>query len=61
MYNQFMQEQEALDQQALNTLLSTKVGREAYARKYQLDESALEGAQSGLTTISNDFFKSFYD
>lgn len=61
MYNQFMQEQEALDQQALNTLLSTKVGREAYAKKYQLDESALEGAQSGLTTISNDFFKSFYD
>lgn len=62
-YNEFEQSQAAAEQQALIKLLSTKVGREAYARTYNLDLKDLE-EQYGSNTIVDlpkEVFTNFHD
>ena len=62
-YAEFEAEQYAQEQEALNRYLSSKLGREAYARTYHLDLQDLEeryGAGS-MVNIPNEVFKNFYD
>lgn len=42
LYDQFLESEKAKDQQALNNILRTKVGREAYAEKYHIDVNDLD-------------------
>lgn len=58
LYEQWMQEQWNMDQQALTNLLSTKVGREAYVKQFNMDS---ESASSPITQIPMDVFDNFYE
>lgn len=62
-YAEFSAEQYAKEQQFLRQLLSTKVGREAYARTYNLDLKDLE-ERYGSDTVYNippEVFNNFHD
>lgn len=56
-FEQWMQSEHKKDQEALDKLLSTKLGRIAYANKYNKKPEDLE---QGMYTISNDVFNDFY-
>lgn len=58
MFEQWMQEQHALDQEALNKILSTKIGQDAYARQFNADISDMQPVQTGLPdSVFLDFYK----
>ena len=42
MYNEFLEQEKAKDEQALKSILRTKVGREAYSEKYHIDVNDLD-------------------
>lgn len=62
-YHEFESERIAQEQEALKTYLSSRVGREAYARTYNLDLKDLEERYGSgtMTNIPTDVFKNFYD
>lgn len=61
-FNEFSKEQQLKEQEFLKQYLSTKVGREAYAKMSNIDVSNLEEKyNNGLTEIPNEIFKSFYE
>lgn len=58
LYNEWEAEQEADNKRALERLLSTKVGRDAYCEKYHIDPKTLE---NGRYEIPDDVFNNFYN
>lgn len=57
-YNEFVQREYENDQKALNNLLQTKLGRVAYANKYNADINELNG-NNALYTIPDEIFTEF--
>lgn len=53
LYEEWMKEEQQKDQECLDKLLATKLGREAYERKYN---TRIQDAQSSITTIPQDVF-----
>ena len=62
-YAEFENERITKEQQILNQYLSTRVGREAYARAFNLDLQDLEEqyGTGALYNIPPEVFSSFYD
>ena len=58
LYNEFLENEKAKDQQALQEILKTKVGREAYAEKYHIDVNDID--HSSLYEIPNSVFNDIY-
>ena len=58
LYSEWEAEQEADNKRALDRLLATKVGRDAYCEKYHTDSKSLE---NGRYEISDDIFNNFYN
>lgn len=58
LYNEWEAEQEADNKRALERLLSTKVGRDAYCKKYHIDPKTLE---NGRYEIPDEVFNNFYN
>ena len=58
MYDEFLESEKAKDQKALNDILRTKVGREAYAEKYHIDVNDLDvGAMYQIPdAVFNDMY-----
>lgn len=54
LYEQFLESERAKDKEALDNLLRTKLGRQAYAEKYHIDESDLN--TSALFKIPDEEF-----
>ena len=59
LYGQWEEQQRAQDEMALRQLLSTKIGRRAYARKYSMSEDDLNQANE-MVTIPDSVFDQFY-
>ena len=61
-YQQFEQEEALKQQEALKRLLSTKVGREAYAKTFNLDLQDMEDQYStGMVNLPNEIFTNFHN
>lgn len=58
MYQDWLEQERAVDQAAMDKILSTKAGREAYARKYHVSLDSIEVDET-RTTIPNEVFASF--
>lgn len=58
LYNEWVKEQLADDERALQAILATKVGRQAYAQKYNAPLSDLE---QGMFNIPPNIFDGFYN
>ena len=57
LYNEFLAEQDAIDEEAMQRILMSKVGRLAYAKQFHVPESDLQNVQY---TIPNSVFNDFY-
>lgn len=57
LYEEWMREQFAQDEAAMNKILSTKLGRQAYAKQFNADISETDHM---ITTIPNSVFTDFY-
>lgn len=57
-FTQWAKEQQAIDDEAMNKILATKVGREAYARQFH---TSFDESDEKFTTIPDDVFRTFYD
>lgn len=58
LYDEFLANEKAKDEAALNDILRTQVGREAYAEKYHVEVNDLR--TTALYQIPDDVFNSFY-
>lgn len=59
LYEQWKEQERAKDRAALNALLRTKVGREAYMNEFHMDPDDLP-TMGALTTIPDDVFNDYY-
>ena len=59
LYSQWEEQQRAQDEMALKQLLSTKIGRKAYARKYSISEEDLN-RDNEMIKIPDSVFDQFY-
>lgn len=57
LYNEWVKEQIADDERALQAILATKVGRKAYSEKYN---SPIQDLEQGMFNIPNNVFEEFY-
>lgn len=57
-YQQWMREEAAKDEEAMKSLMSTKVGQEAYKQKYGMN---IDDLQKGLYEVPTNIFGGFYD
>jgi len=57
LYHEFVKEQIALDNEAMQNILATKLGRQAYAQQFHVPAENLENMQY---TIPNSVFANFY-
>ena len=60
LYNDWLAEEKAKDEAALNSLLHTKQGQDAYMRAYHIDQDDLPILGQNMT-IPQDVFDNFYD
>lgn len=58
LYSEWEADQEADNKKALERLLATKVGKQAYCEKFHIDPKSLE---NGRFEIPDDIFKNFYE
>lgn len=58
LYNDFLQREKAKDEQALKDILNTKIGRQAYAEQFHIDENDINN--SALYEIPNSVFDNLY-
>ncbi|MBP5595727.1 MAG: hypothetical protein J6Y02_10120 [Pseudobutyrivibrio sp.] len=58
LFNEFVQQQMQEDQAAMDAILATKLGRQAYAKKFH---TPLENLETAMFTIPDVVFTSFYD
>ena len=58
-FEEWMQSQNKLDEDAMKAILSTKVGQEAFARQFNVDKDEIQ--QDGMYSIPNSVFTDFYN
>ena len=61
LYNEWLRSEEAKDEKALQSILSTKLGREAYARAYNTKPEFLENVEETNQGLPLDVLNAFYD
>lgn len=57
LHNEWVKEQLADDERALQAILSTKIGRQAYSEKYN---TPIQDLEQGMFNIPNNVFEEFY-
>lgn len=58
LYNEFLEREKAKDEQAMKDILRTKLGRQAYAEQFHIDENDI--GNSALYEIPNSVFNDLY-
>lgn len=59
LYNEFLEREKAKDEQAMKDILRTKLGRQAYAEQFHIDENDI--GNTALYEIPNSVFDSLYN
>lgn len=58
LYNEFLEQEKAKDKQAMNDILKTKIGRQAYSEMYHIDINDI--SNSSLYQIPDSIFNDIY-